>query len=132
MKFKKASEPTDIIWENRIYTDFDYIKRQSVAWSIIGALLFASFAIIYYVARSSTEIAREFPSVNCERINEVYADQIQRYAVQDYDFIEKYSGLPSSGALKCFCEAEMEKDHHNAMHSTYGHPDNVKICKVYK
>lgn len=27
LKFKDASEPTDIIWENRHFTKADYIKR---------------------------------------------------------------------------------------------------------
>lgn len=68
MKFKRASEPTDIIWENRIYTQGDYVKRRSVAYSIIGALLFASFAVMYKVAKTSAEIAAEFPRRDCDVI----------------------------------------------------------------
>lgn len=132
MKFKAASEPTDIIWENRHYTADDYKLREVKAWSIIGTLLLISFAIIYRVARTSTEIAREFPSFNCDSINEIYGDQIQRYAIQDHNFVNEYSGLPSSGALKCFCDAEIEKDKEFALKSTYGHPDNVAICADYK
>lgn len=65
MEFKQASEPTDIIWENRIYTKTDYFFRELVAFTIIGILLFGSFAFIYKVARTSAEIAREFPKVDC-------------------------------------------------------------------
>jgi len=68
IKFMKASEPTDIIWENRIYTRWDYFFRQLVAFVIIGILLFGSFCMIYYVARMSAGIAREFPKVDCEAI----------------------------------------------------------------
>lgn len=76
MKFKAASEPTDIIWENRIYTRADYFFRQLVAFTIIGILLFASFAVIYKVARMSAEISREFPKVDCEAITHTYGNQL--------------------------------------------------------
>ena len=74
MKFKKASEPTDIIWENRIYTRVDYFFRQLVAFTIIGILLFASFIVIYKVARMSAEIGREFPKVDCAAIIQTYGN----------------------------------------------------------
>lgn len=76
MKFNKASEPTDIIWENRIFTRTDYFFRQLVAFTIIGILLFASFAVIYKVARMSAEIAREFPKVDCQAIEQTYGKQL--------------------------------------------------------
>lgn len=102
---KVASEPTDIIWENRHFTEADYIKRQLVAFCIIGVLLFGSFIFIYKVARTSAEIAREFPPTDCDSISQTYGSQLQRYAVEDYDFVVKNDGLPSSGALQCFCKA---------------------------
>ena len=74
IRFKKASEPTDIIWENRIYTRVDYFFRQLVAFTIIGILLFASFAVIFKVARMSADIAREFPKVDCPSIEQTYGN----------------------------------------------------------
>ena len=74
IKFEKASEPTDIIWENRIYTRVDYFFRQLVAFTIIGILLFASFAVIFKVARMSADIAREFPKVDCPSIEQTYGN----------------------------------------------------------
>ena len=50
MKFTNASEPTDIIWENRHYTRWDYIKRQTWAAIIIAVLLFGSFILVYETA----------------------------------------------------------------------------------
>lgn len=72
----KASEPTDIIWENRIYTLWDYFFRQLVAFVIIAILLFGSFSVIYYVARMSADIAREFPKVDCPAIRDTYGNQL--------------------------------------------------------
>ena len=132
MRFRKASEPTDIIWENRHFTTADYFFRQLVAYTIIGVLLFGSFAFIYKVARTSAEIAREFPHRDCTAIESTYGSQLQRYAVEDYDFVVENDGLPSSGALQCFCKAEMENNYDAAMSSTYGHPQKAKICSEYQ
>ena len=53
MKFTEASEPTDIIWENRHYTNWDYIKRQTFAFIIILILLFGSFIVVFLTANYS-------------------------------------------------------------------------------
>jgi hypothetical protein len=74
MQFKRASEPTDIIWENRVYTITDYFFRQLLAYTIIGILLFGSFAFIYKVARTSATIAQEFPVRDCSQISSMYGD----------------------------------------------------------
>ena len=132
MKFKKASEPTDIIWENRIYTSSDYFFRQLVAFIIISILLLGSFAFIFKVARTSSEIARTFPKVDCETVEETYGSQMQTYAVRDYDFVIANPGLPSSGALQCFCKSEGEKDYDRAISATYGHPQGKQICNEYR
>ena len=131
MKFKRASEPTDIIWENRIYTQTDYVFRQIVAYTIIGILLFGSFAFIYKVARTSSSIAQEFPVRDCDQISSTYGQQLQKYAVIDYDFVVANDGLPSSGALQCFCAAQFAKDYDNAVSATFGHPQNKQICQEY-
>lgn len=76
MKFKPASEPTDIIWENRIYTAEDYTYRQLRAFSILFILMSLSFAFIYMVARTSANIAKSFPKADCSSISETYGDQL--------------------------------------------------------
>ena len=76
IKFEKASEPTDIIWENRHHSRTDYFFRQLVAFTIIGILLFGSFAVIYKVARMSADIAIEFPKVDCVAIKETYGNRL--------------------------------------------------------
>ena len=53
IRFEVASEPTDIIWENRIYTKSDYFFRQVIAWTVISVILLASFAFIFVVRQNS-------------------------------------------------------------------------------
>lgn len=43
----------------------------------------------------------------------------------------KNDGLPSSGALQCFCKAAKEADYDMAMSNTFGHPKGKLICKEY-
>ena len=81
-----------------------------------------SFLFIFFVARTSANIAKSFPAVDCPSIEETYGDQLQKYASLDYDFVSRNDGLPSNGALQCFCAAELEKNYDTAITSTYGHP----------
>lgn len=54
MVFQATSEPTDIIWENRHFTNWDYFKRQLFAFAIIVVLLLGSFIVTYFVANYSS------------------------------------------------------------------------------
>jgi len=51
--------------------------------------------------------------------------------VEDYDFVVEHDGLPSSGALECFCNAEIAADYNKAITTAYGHPKNALICSEY-
>ena len=92
MKFIKPSEPTDIIWENRHYTAFDYLIRQFVAAVIVGALLFGSLIVIYSISAYSMKLAAVFPPTNCDSIEMAYGDKLTTYAVVDYDYIQANEG----------------------------------------
>jgi len=65
IKMEPASEPTDIIWENRHFTRFDYCKRMTFAFSIIFVLLLGSFIVVFLVASYSSRIASTYPTVDC-------------------------------------------------------------------
>jgi len=77
MRFIEASEPTDIIWENRHHTRFDYIKRQIFAYIVVGILLFGSFVLIYVITEYQTNVGSVFPTdINCATIDEAYGDNL--------------------------------------------------------
>lgn len=106
-KVDDASEPTDIIWENRHFTTTQYIKRQLCAFSVIAVLLCISFAVIFAISKYSSAVANVFPAVECSGILESYSgDNLQKYAVDDYDYITANADkeVQSSGTLKCFCK----------------------------
>jgi len=61
LRFKQATEPTNIIWENRHYTWKDYLWRQFLAYLIIFVLLLGSFLVVFLVAKESSRIANQYP-----------------------------------------------------------------------
>lgn len=88
VEFKETSEPTDIIWENRNFTDADYFRRQLIAFLIIIVLLFGSFVLIYAISAWSAELNAVFPpSQNCDEIDATYGNELQTYAGIDYFYI---------------------------------------------
>lgn len=105
MKFTKPSEPTDIIWENRHFTRKEYIMRELTAYAIIGVLLFGSLIVIYVISAYSMNLAAVFPPTDCNGLQLAYGDELQTYAVFDYDYVvdPANANQPSSGCLQCFC-----------------------------
>jgi hypothetical protein len=65
LKFVAASEPTDIIWENRRFTPMQYLRREISAYVLLGILLAGSVAIVYKISMMSADIASVFPTVDC-------------------------------------------------------------------
>ncbi len=73
-RFKNASEPTDIIWENRNKTAGQILCRQAFACTIIIAILAVPFIIIFAISAYSAAIAQVFPLVDCVGIKSSYVD----------------------------------------------------------
>jgi len=103
-KFKDASEPTDIIWENRHFTKADYFKRSMCAYLVMVALLLGSFILVFVVASYSSKIANTYPQVDCNTISSDYGTKLMTYAYDDWSYIKANPGKKSSGTLQCFCQ----------------------------
>ena len=61
-----ASEPSDIIWENRSFTERERNIKKFVVTIIILGLLVASFAVIFVCKKSSNAKKDKYPKVNCQ------------------------------------------------------------------
>ena len=118
-RFKDASEPTDIIWENRIFTKKDYVFRQLFAYLVIAVLLFGSFMIIFAISKYSATMAAIFPPQDCAGVETAYGTSLEKYANQDYDYINNHIGAQSAGTLQCFCR-KMHKEDENYIGMIYG------------
>lgn len=67
-KFKAATEPTNIIWENRHIKGLNYGARVFVALLITAFMLGISFAMIISFKQTSIHYANKFPKVDCPDI----------------------------------------------------------------
>jgi hypothetical protein len=56
MVMTAATEPTNIIWENRCITDNDRKKRTCIAYLLILFMLCSSFGIITWISTSSIKL----------------------------------------------------------------------------
>jgi len=70
--FVEATEPTNVIWENRHWTTTDLAKRSFVAFAVIAGLLGLSLLIIYYCEMYYIEVQSKYEDVDCTYISEVY------------------------------------------------------------
>ena len=49
-----------------------------------------------------------------------YGDELQKFAVKDYDYVMTSETTQSNGLLRCFCENEITNDIEKALSSSYG------------
>lgn len=76
-EFQNCSEPTDIIWENRHFTNNQYFWRGLFVFIIVGVLLLGSLIIIYVISAFSMNLAAVFPPTDCAGIEKAYGSQLE-------------------------------------------------------
>jgi hypothetical protein len=87
IEIKEASEPSDIIWENRQYTTAQRTFKKLVMSIIISILLLLSFSSIFYCSKWSLSVKEKYPKVNCAELNEEMKDTVdlwQKNAIQEF------------------------------------------------
>ena len=72
IQVKDASEPTDIIWENRHIQQRTRHIRRLIVWIIVCFMLSCSAATIYYMTKLSIGAKERYPVVNCKDTEEFY------------------------------------------------------------
>ena len=65
MYFEKATEPTNIIWENRYLTPRERFSRALKVSAMILVLILISFTIIFFFKSYSAAFASKYPARNC-------------------------------------------------------------------
>mmetsp|Transcript_41367 Transcript_41367/g.54398 ORF Transcript_41367/g.54398 Transcript_41367/m.54398 type:complete len:130 (-) Transcript_41367:1714-2103(-) len=68
LDIKKASEPSDIIWENRHFTEADKLRQKLTNVILICLILAASFSVVYLCASYSLQSLYTFPEANCKSL----------------------------------------------------------------
>ena len=65
---QEASEPTDIIWENRHFTSLERFKRTIIVMLIVFLLLCVSFVVIFLCSHAANKPLLKYPAINCDEI----------------------------------------------------------------
>lgn len=109
LEFDDASEPTDIIWENRHFTSWDRLRKTIVVVIAIGILLACSFLLIFIFSKQADKARTKYPVVNCDAYTGPtgYGDALKKFAIEEWAFNQKLEEAGSAtqyiGAMQCFC-----------------------------
>ena len=82
-----ASEPTDIIWENRQFSEDDRTFRRVIVGIAILFMLCISFSVIFVCAKASMAKKAKYPKVNCEDFASEYVDRLDLW---EHDAISEF------------------------------------------
>jgi hypothetical protein len=93
MNFTPASEPTNIIWENRHIKGRNFYARFSAALLWLFILICGAFAIIYIAKKQSIQNARVYSGVDCSEFkSEIITQNPQWYSQQGWDYMGENEG----------------------------------------
>jgi len=87
MTLDPSSEPSDIIWENRGYTESErYIKR-FFSLILIALMLTVSAALIYKCQYENIKLNEKYPNADCDAAELKFEDDQEewlRISVREY------------------------------------------------
>ena len=84
LNFEDASEPTDIIWENRRFTAFERFQRTIIVICCVALLLFISFMFIFVCSKKASLPVLQYPTTQCEETTEIYGTNLEKLSIQEY------------------------------------------------
>jgi hypothetical protein len=58
----EASEPTDIIWENRSFTQWERFRRTLIVVGIVFILLCGSFVVVFKCSQEANKPLLKYPA----------------------------------------------------------------------
>lgn len=114
VELEEASEPSDIIWENRQFTPAERTRKRIIVYTIIVIMLCMSGAIIYVCTITSTKLKMRYPLVDCEVIAEEYGNDTSNedwrdLSAKEYQFNTWRANTEGqnteyTGEMQCLCE----------------------------
>lgn len=87
--FTKATEPTNIIWENRHIRGVNFCARALSALLIILFMLSITFTAIFLGKRYQIHSAQNFPPVNCADFAAHLAPGTELEALAGLEYIQQ-------------------------------------------
>lgn len=99
MFFEEATEPTNIIWENRFLTSSDRFKRSMHAFLVIFLLVLVSFGIISACKTVTVTISNTYDASDCTSLTNAYGNHLLTYAFDEYRNESLYENYSLTGVL---------------------------------
>lgn len=110
VEFLQATEPTNIIWENRHIKGINYMSRVVVAFIVILFMLSLTFSFILYAKKFAIDNEKLFSKIDCDlfqkdlELNTVdksmFADVFKQTAGLEYVALEAQKfNVPMVGPL---------------------------------
>ena len=133
IEIQAASEPSDIIWENRHFTPWDRRKKECIVWSVLTLMLLVSFVIIFMFTTISNNLINKYPYVDCTSlVGHDNAAVMEKQAILEFQsntaLEEQGKDVSYKGYVQCFCDDKQaggaEPD------ATYGSED-TPVCEAY-
>ena len=134
IEIQPASEPSDIIWENRHFTPMDRKKKECIVWTILAFMLFGSFIVIYICESYSNSLLALYPPMlpaDCEKLSGYDdPDLFLKSAIFEFRsnsaMAELGRDVSYAGYVQCFCDAKaLEGDAPDTMYH------EEKVCQAY-
>lgn len=115
IKLEEASEPSDIIWENREVTNRFRKKCRVCVWIAITIMLAISGCIIYVCSYTSNSLKFRYPLTDCVVSDKLYKGHEEGYmedAFKEFLINQKLlkGGYPTNykNTMQCFCRKNKE------------------------
>ena len=102
--FKAAPEPSNIMWENQFWPKSIKYFRITINLLIIVLMLFLQVTFMFIINKKSVQMQSHYPLVDCNDVKSVFADDLQKFAVIQWDDINHGINLDQRGAHQCFCD----------------------------
>ena len=107
----EATEPTNLIWENRYLTGAEVFKRYVIVVAIIAFLTGIAFGLLFVFKSIPIWISKTWGTVNCEEVIDTYGTNLEPFATKEYVARfdtpmsdEQASQFVMSGVLQCYCQ----------------------------
>lgn len=112
--FEDASEPTDIIWENRHFTSWDRFKRTLIVVAYVTVVLSISFVIIFFCSQEANKPLLKYPPLNCTEMAETQGGsfKINAFGEWDRNFNQEWEEVEDpvyTGIMKCYCDLNIKE-----------------------
>jgi len=139
LELQEASEPTDIIWENRHFKPYQRSIKRLIVYFVIISMLCGSAAIIYRFTMISLGAKLKYPKVDCGAFTEEYEGrhaQFQDDAISEFRVNLAYTKAKKqthfTGVMQCFCADEKAEGVLSDKNYVFtGETDGVEMCKAY-